>query len=216
MDETVTACNRQDDAAFEARLLGPLPAQDEDDKNTLGKNESSVILRFSLRGDWSNDQCRFLTGGDASVLIWQRLWQRNGKEHRDWLSYDILQAAHHCSWRSLSFDSWSDWGEEAEVDPEARNALSQTQQGAVIVASSKPIENDDDNPPHERAKREYLDILGNDEERFFCTDEYWKKHTQALEFEIGSGGVTRRIPESSKASSALGIGGVAAQPRHHG
>ena len=45
--------------------------------------------------------------------------------------------------------------------------------GAVIVASCKPIKADDDNPPHERAKREYLDILNNDKDRFFCTDEYW-------------------------------------------
>lgn len=216
LDEVVTECNWRDEGAFEARLLAPLPSQDDDDERTLGKNESSVILRFSLLGGGGNDQCRFLTGGDASAIIWQRLWQRHGDGQADWLSYDILQSPHHCSWRSLSFDSWSEWGEQAQVDPEARNALSQTRKGAVIVASSKPIKKDDDNPPHERAKREYQDILEGDEERFYCTDEYWNAQNQSLEFEIGPGGITRLITESSGAASALGIGGVASQPRQHG
>jgi hypothetical protein len=105
-------------------------------------------------------------------------------EIADWLTYDILQAPHHCSWRSLSFDSWSDLGEKVKVDQDARAALSQIRKGAVIVASSKPIKKDDDNPPHERAKREYVDTLDGDDERFYCTDEYWNDEHRALEFEL--------------------------------
>jgi hypothetical protein len=55
-------------------------------------------------------------------------------------------------------------GERVKVGEAARNALSQTRKGAVIVASCKPIKKDDDNPPHERAKREYIDILDDDED----------------------------------------------------
>ena len=139
LDETVTAANRVKAAVFEARLLAPLPAESDEEEDELSTNESSIIMRFSLAGGGVADRCRFLTGGDAEVAIWKRLWQRHGDDNADWLTYDILQTPHHCSWRSLSFESWTDLGEDAEVDEDARNALSQTRKGAVIVASSKPI-----------------------------------------------------------------------------
>ena len=217
LDDMVSTCNRVDDGTFEARLLGPLPADDDDDEAELSKNASSVILGFSLKGGGVDDQCRFLTGGDAGVTIWKKLWESHGDDHPDWLRYDMLQTPHHCSWRSLSFDSWTDHGEDAKVDPGAREALSQTRKGAVIVSSSKPIKKDDDNPPHERAKREYIDILDGDDERFFCTDEYWSDENQVLEFEIKASGIIRKVAKAAAlAASALGIGATAAQARPHG
>ena len=215
LDDMVSACNRVDAGVFEARLLGPLPV--EEDEEELEKNDSSVILRFSLKGGGVGDRCRFLTGGDAGVSIWKRLWTWHGDDHPDWLTYDILQTPHHCSWRSLSFDSWSDLGEDAKVDPDARESLSQTRKGAVIVASSKPIKKDDDNPPHERAKQEYVDIVDGDDERFYCTDEYWADENRALEFEIKASGITRKMAKAAAlAVPALGIGATAAHARHHG
>lgn len=216
LDDTVSACNRVDVGAFEARLLGPVPSENEEDEEELSKNDSSVILRFSLKGGGAVDQCRLLTGGDAGIAIWSRLWQRHGDGNEDWLSYDILQTPHHCSWRSLSFDRWSEMGEKVKVDPDARKALSQTRKGAVIIASSKPIKKDQDNPPHERAKREYVNILGDDD-RFYCTDEFWDEQNQPLEFEVKASGVTRKIAKAAAlAAPALGIGGTAAQARQHG
>ncbi len=217
LDEEFSACNRVDDGVFSARLLGPLNSDSDEDEQELEKNDSSVILRFSLRGGGVKDRCRFLTGGDAGVAIWKRLWERHGDENSDWLSYDALQTPHHCSWRSLSFDRWSKLGEDVEVDPDARNALSQTREGAVIVSSSKPIKKDEDNPPHERAKREYVDILDGNDDDFYCTDEFWDDEKQSLEFEIKATGITRKIAKAAAvAASALGIGATAAHARQHG
>jgi len=217
LDDTVSACNRVKAGVFEARLLAPLPAADDAEEEELSKNESSVILRFSLAGGGLADRCRFLTGGDAEVAIWNRLWNRHGDDNPDWLTYDVLQTPHHCSWRSLSFDSWTDLGEDAQVDDAARSALSQTRKGAVIVASCKPIKADDDNPPHERAKREYVDIVDGDEDRFFCTDEFWDDKGQTLEFEIKASGVVRKIGKAAAiAAPALGISATAAHARQHG
>lgn len=215
--QSIVMLNRKNDSAFEALLLAPLPPVDEDDEETLRHNQSSVILRFKLAGDGVADRCRFLTGGDAEVAIWNRLWNLHGKSNPDWFSYDILETPHHCSWRSLSYDSWTDLGEDAEVDPAARSALSQTRKGAIIVASCKPIKADDDNPPHERAKREYLDIVDNDDDRFYCTDEFWDDKKRALEFEIKASGVVRKLAQASViAAPALGISATAAQSRPHG
>jgi hypothetical protein len=68
----------------------------------------------------------------------------------------MIFCRHHTitSWHSLSYDSWSELGEDAEVSESARNALSQTRTGAVIIASSRPIEDDDNDPPSMRAKRD--------------------------------------------------------------
>lgn len=217
LNEALGACNRLADGAFEARLLAPLPPEDEDDEETLRHNQSSVILRFSLRGGGISDRCRYLTGGDAEVEIWKRLWKSHGKTNSDWLTYDIMMPPHHVSWRSLSSDRWSELGEKVKVDSDARNALSQTRKGAVIVASCKPIKADDDNPPHERAKREYVDILDDDADRFFCTDEYWAEKELALTFEVKSSGIVRKIGSAAAlAAPALGISSTASHARPHG
>lgn len=215
--ETITSVNREDGGVFAALLLAPLPPEDEDDEETLRHNQSSVIMRFSLTGGGVSDRCRFLSGGDAEVAIWNRLWNLHSKSNADWFSYDLMETPHHCSWRSLSFDRWSEMGEDVKVDPAARKALSQTRKGAVIVASCKSIKADDDNPPHERAKREYVDIVDGDDDRFFCTEEFWAKKKRALEFEIKASGVVRKMAEASVlAAPALGISATASQARHHG
>jgi hypothetical protein len=105
LDGTVTAANRVRAGVFEARLLAPLSSDSDEEEEELSTNESSVVLRFSLTGGSVADRCRFLTGGDAEVAIWQRLWQRHEGANPDWLSYDLLPAPHHCSWRSLSFSA---------------------------------------------------------------------------------------------------------------
>lgn len=217
IDESFSACNRISDGVFDARLLGPLPADNDEDEEELSKNASSVILRFSIKGGGVSDQCRFLTGGDAGVSIWKRLWLRHGKSNSDWLEYDILQSPHHCSWRSLSFDSWRDLREDAKVDSDARDALSRTRKGAVVIASSKPIKADDDNPPHDRAKREYVEIVDGDSDRLICTDEHWSGTQAVLEYEIKASGVVKKLAAATAgATSSLGIGATAAQPRQHG
>jgi hypothetical protein len=217
LNDAFSVCNRLDDTVFEARLLGPLPPIDDDDEDTLRHNQSSVILQVSLAGGGVADKCRLLTGGDAEVAIWNRLWNEHGADNADWFTYDILRVPHHCSWRSLSYDRWSELGEAVEVDEPARNALSQTRKGAVIVASCKPIKADDDNPPHERAKREYLDILDNDKDRFFCTDEYWDDKSVPLEFEVKASGVIRKIGAvAAIAAPALGVSATASHVRPHG
>src|SRR5690606_20267858 len=130
---------------------------DDEEEEALSKNQSSTILQFSLAGDQVGDRCRFLTGGDAEVAIWERLWQRHSWRS-DWLSYDILQTPHHCSWHSLSHDSWSEMGGDAVGGEEARHALAQARDGAGVVARSKPIKDDDSGPRWIRAKREYVAI----------------------------------------------------------
>lgn len=217
-DDAVSALNRVTAGAFEGRLLAPMP-HDDDEKleEKLSKNQSSVVIRFSIRGGGVLDKCHFLSGGDAEVAIWERLWGKHGDTHADWLDYDVLQAPHHCSWHSLSYDSYSTYGEDAEVCEDARNALSQTRKGAIVIASSETIEPEDSDPPSDRAKREYITIVDDDDDRFICVADVWIDEGRALQYDITSSGVTKTARNVAKAAvSALGIGATAAQARYHG
>jgi len=210
VDKEFSRINGQTDHSLNVRLLAPLPKGDDDDEDFLSKNNSSTILRFSLTGDQHPDKCRFLTGGDAEVAIWDRLWSRHSSRSL-WLSYDILQAPHHCSWHSLSYDSWSEKGEDATVSDDARNALSRTRGGATIVASSVSIVDDDRDPPCIRAKREYRSILQPVKGDFRCVGD----RSDVMDFAIGAHG-HRLKSKSLAAASVFGPAIIGRQPLPHG
>ena len=215
IDEEFSRVNGQDDSSMTVRLLGPLPKADDDEEEVLSKNNSSTILQFSLAGGGIPDKCRFLTGGDTEVAIWEKLWQCH-RWHAEWLSYDILQTPHHCSWHSLSYDSWSDLGEDAEICEDARNALSQARSGATIVASSNAIKDDKNDPPCIRAKREYVSVADDVKGTFRCVGEYpSEKLPDVMEFEIAQHGPRRRtIQGGSKDTRRAGI--IGREPLRHG
>ncbi|WP_262048158.1 metallohydrolase [Bradyrhizobium sp. Bra78] len=198
------------DESFEARLLAPLKADDEEEEALISKNDSSVILRVDLKVS-QVVKARYLIGGDAGVAIWERLWDRN-KNRASRLEYDVLIAPHHCSWRSLSYDSWSEKGEKAKVNEAARSALAQAREGALIISSSKPVEDDEDDPPCIRAKREYLEILEQPNGEFKCVAD--GSGDKPLVIEIASSGT--KIKRAAFAT-ALGLGtGIGSQPLAHG
>src|SRR5208337_731400 len=141
VDTEFSRINGSADLSFTARLIAPLPSDDDAEEDVLTKNGSSTILGISMTSDWV-EGARYLIGGDAEVGVWERVWDRN-KERKHVLEYDVLIAPHHCSWHGLSWDSWSDCGEDAEVSKDARSALGQARPGAKIIASSKPVADDD-------------------------------------------------------------------------
>lgn len=192
-----------DSASF--RLLSPVGKSDDDEEEEKkAKNLSSVVLQCLFHTANEPEACTFLTGGDAEVAIWEKIWERY--EGTDWIKYDILQAPHHCSWRSLSHDSWSELGEDAKVSDDARNALSQTHDGAMIISSSKSIKDDDDNPPCIRAKREYQEIG-----EFICIGD--DSPEEVLEFEVTPGGPQKKARKISDGKIHGGAGiGIQIQP----
>ena len=215
LDEEFSKINGKGDRTMRVRLLAPIPPDDEDDEQVLTKNNSSTILRFSLEGGGIPDKCRFLTGGDAEVAVWEKLWKRHWRRS-DWLTYDILLSPHHCSWHSLSYDSWSEERENAKVCEAARSALSQVRAGATIIASSNPIKNDDNDPPCVRAKREYERILQGVAGTFKCVGEHPSEEApDVMEFEIGAHGLRQRTSLMG-GSAVLGPGLIGRQPLGHG
>jgi len=170
VDETFSTIDGVYDSSFSARLLGPLPPADDAEEEVLSKNDSSVIVQLTLASGTQPQAARYLVGGDAEVAIWESLWAKH-KWTPDVLAYDILIAPHHCSWHSLSWDSWSKKREEAKVSPDARSALGQARPGAIVIASSCPIKDDDNDPPCIRAKREYVAMVKPVGGEFRCVSD---------------------------------------------
>lgn len=210
--EKISRINGAPNSYFEAHLLAPSLVCDDDEEVELrAKNQSSVILNFDIVATHVGmNRYRFLTAGDAEVAIWERLWDRY-KDEPDVLEYDILETPHHCSWRVLSWDSWSDCGEDAEVSEAARSALGQARHGAKIIASCKPIKEGDGDPPCTRAKREYESILDPVFGKFLCTDETPFTWAPApIDIDILAAGPKVRVVEVATAAAATA---AAAAPR---
>lgn len=212
--QTITKVNGEVNSTLTACLLGPLSkANSEEAEEALAKNRSSVILQFRLSAGGRTSACRFLAGGDAEVAIWERLWE----EYRNsgWLEYDVLLTPHHCSWHSLSYDSWSKKGKNAVVSETARTALSQARPGAIIIASSKPIRGNDTDPPCIGAKHEYEKIADSVHGQFKCTGEYPSQQSPDLiEIEITAYGP--RLKSKSTGSPFIVSGAIGRQPLGHG
>jgi hypothetical protein len=202
--KTITTINGTTDTSFRGRLLAPTGKGTDEEEETKSKNHSSVIIRFSIAYGDTLHACRFLSGSDAMVAIWERIWQ-NWKDATASIDYNILQSPHHCSWHSLSHDSWSDKGEDAKVSKDARSALGQAKSGAFIIASSKPIKDDKDDPPCIRAKREYESILSPVKGQFLNTAVHGGKDEPVpMEFDVtASGPVLREVAQKAQKAATL-------------
>lgn len=210
VDEVFSKICGTNNSSFEARLLAPMPSDDDEEEDVLTKNNSSVIIRIDLKVA-KVTKTRYLIGGDAEVAIWDLIWDRN-KSRAERLQYDVLIAPHHCSWHSLSYDSWSKMGEKAKVSDPARKALGQALEGALVVASSKAIKDDKNDPPCIRAKREYIDILNSVKGEFKCVAD--SAGDDPLVIEVSSSGA--KIKRAAFASTLGVASGIGSQPLAHG
>ncbi|MGH9497257.1 MAG: hypothetical protein ACRD3B_19835 [Candidatus Sulfotelmatobacter sp.] len=209
-DEVFDRVNGTHNELFKARLLAPLPiSDDEAEDEELGKNHSSVILNIELADTSERKTVKnFLTGGDAEVLIWEKLWEKH-KKKPEVLAYDSMLTTHHCSWHTLSHDSRTELGDKAKVSADAKSALSQIRQGGIIVASSCPIKDDDCDPPCHAAKLEYQSIAKSAKGEFLCTDEYPTESEPApLELTISDGKLTKSVRSATMHAPAILTAGI--------
>jgi hypothetical protein len=192
---------------IDIRVLGPAATSDlKEQEDKLGKNHSSVIVNMTIKNSSGSTLGQFLNGGDAEVVCWDNLWSRlKEKNHTSWLEYDVMQAPHHCSWRSLSHESWSDTKGKAKASDDAYSALSQGRDGAYIVTSSKKVVDDYIDPPCIGAKRQYLEMLNaNDKSGTFkcVADVKQKGENISFELDLTSVGIVDVTPKAKLSETA--------------
>jgi hypothetical protein len=180
-------------------ILSPIAQQeDELDEDFFEHNRQSIVIQLTFNEDDNENQ--IMLAADADCMVWETLWTKYKSQKSD-LAYDLLLAPHHCSWHSLSYDSQSEC-DDPKVNERALKALSQNKDGAYIVSQSKPITDEDSDPPSTAAKAEYVKLVGKD--HFYCTDEYPNEKTpEPLEFNLTKEGMQIKPRfEKSKLSTA--------------
>lgn len=220
-ESTISMINETKIPGLQVKVLGPLADNDFTDGKVPDKNRSSVILRWAIAAPGSNTANNYiLLGGDAGVDVWEILWSKY-KGQTDNLEYDIMLAPHHCSWHTLSHDSRSEC-DDPMVSADAKAALSQALDGAVIVSSSDPIKDDDKDPPCYAAMKEYQSIVKAVRGEFICLGEHKPskgKAPEVLVYKLTSDGPqadsSSRSQQQSKASVISGVG-LTRKPIHHG
>ncbi|MAY15945.1 hypothetical protein [Thalassolituus sp. UBA2009] len=171
LDEKTSVIGGISQSDFTAYLYGPAsPSKISGEEEKFSKNNSSVIINYAISSGQTT--AKFLTGGDAEVACWENLHDRLSDSLSN-LDYHILQTPHHCSWHSLSEESWSKI-KEKKLDPgenvsqKALETLNNAQSEAIIVSSSNAIEDDSNDPPCYGAKDQYQNIVSEVDGKFVC------------------------------------------------
>lgn len=181
-----------------ATVLGPLSDREFDESVDHDKNRSSVIIQWAIASHgYTTASNHILLGGDAGVAVWEVLWDKYSADTAK-LQYDILIPPHHCSWRTLSHDSYSE-SDDPKVSEKAKSALEQALDGAVVVSSSKAIKNDDNDPPNHQAKKEYEGIVDSVDGEFRCLAD--NKPSKKKAPEVLTYALTNTGPQEDKTSN---------------
>lgn len=160
-------------------------AKDDDGE----RNNSSLVIRWAYNGTKAS---KIMLAGDAEYQVWERLYEESSDEDLEW---HILLSPHHCSRTPFSFKNENG---DYENSDSAWDALTHIQGKGFIVASSKPIKDDDDNPPHYEAKNRYIQLLNengtNGKTRFFNPETHSNKDkAEPVVFKLGDDGAKRSV-----------------------
>lgn len=171
------------------------PFKGDTDDEVCERNDASVVMQLRFKRGTDPLACRILLGGDAGATIWEKIILKSADETLKW---DLLLAPHHCSWTFFS-DGPSD---AEEADAAIMDFLRDHHlQGARVVASSKPIKNDDDNPPHFVAAKRYREAVGK--MALLCTGEHpSEKSPRPLVFDVSEKGPILRTASPGTTSGA--------------
>ena len=151
------------------------------------RNNSSIVAQYTLyNGSNQSHKMEILEGGDADHYRWEKvktISEDNGNEDR--LRFDIMVTPHHCSW---GFFNDRPYDPNTEPKETSVNLIKDYgNDNAYIVANSKAIKNDGDNPPHFPAKTEYRSAMHNSS-NFKCTANHPKaSKPEPMHFELSGG-----------------------------
>jgi len=160
------------------------------------RNDCSLAFQITLTNEETESKALYF--GDLTYPILKRIFTVSEAKNLEW---NILLAPHHCS-KSAMY--WKDEGDEDEslksdiLDLIQEHAL----EPGYIIASSAPIPASNepgDNPPHVKAKREYLKIVPDE---FICTHEHPNKSDPVpIVFAVTSIGVDYLGSEDDQSAS---------------
>ena len=201
-------------------VLAPLADNDFPDDVDVDKNRSSIVMQWSIASHGRLTPTNFLLlAGDADVHVWKILAKKH-QYNMDNLKYDLLLAPHHCSWHTLSEDSYSS-RDAPKVNEQAVEALSESREGSVIISSSDEIKDDDNDPPNYQAMQEYKKILKEVDGQFKSLALHKpnkKTYPEMLVYRLTAEGIQEEegSDKSTAAKTAIGMASTTRTQIPHG
>jgi hypothetical protein len=205
--DVVSRFNDKDQKTFSAFIHAPFKIHlDSPDKD---KNSASIVFqaRFKCAENRSDFATLAMFGGDSDHTTWLQILNKTKSSGKDKsesaLNWDIFLASHHCSW---SF--FNDTPQEEHPTPvkTALQTLDYKRLNGKVIASSKAIKNDENNPPHYEAKEEYIKKVGSTNFLNTQTYELKGKTPQPIVYEITCQGPMKPKLAEGAAKSVGGAG----------
>lgn len=186
------------------------PFKNDTDSKWAERNDTSVVLQARFDIDGEENAVQVIFGGDSEFGIWEKIVEKSKDSTLKW---DIFLAPHHCSW---TFFNKVPYEKDDEPCESSLKLLNKKCTGAFVVASCKPIKDDDDNPPHYAAKEQYIEIVGKD--NFYVTGEYPdSKKPKPLIFVLTKNGPRKKdLSRSQSCNTSSAINNVLKTPHTYG
>ena len=164
------------------------------------RNVASIVAQYKLKSPSHQEELLLIEGGDADHYQWAEIkYQTEQHSNYQCLQFDIMLASHHCSW---SFYNDRPYRNNKEPRLTSKELIaSYARDSAFVVASSKEVVNNEDNPPHYPAKTEYIDDLPKSG-TFLCTgEEPTRAAPKPVIFILSNTGVERKLPDANDTDS---------------
>ena len=206
--ETIKKVNGKSMPLLEFFVHSPFKDSLVEGRAEADKNETSIVMqaRFKNASTDTKPSALYLFGGDADHYIWEEIQdQSSAHGNDDKLDFDIFMAPHHCSWTYFNDVPYKKGETDEPVESSKDLIKDHKTKGAVIIASSKQIKDDDDNPPHYPAKGEYVKLIGSD--KFISlAEEPGTKKPKPVVYEVTSSGFQRKDKNQQNGSAGAAIG----------
>jgi len=182
------------------------------------KNTTSIVVqaRFKTNSNDSEFAARLILGGDADHYNWEKILEKTEKYgNEEALKWNLLLAPHHCSWTYFNDVPYNDKeSNKMPKDYSVKIIKDYQLKGGQIIASSKLIKNNEDNPPHNQAKKEYEKHIDSKDDFISLAESPKPSKPEPVVYEITSNGPKRIDDGKSKANEKLDaaaiIGGASA------
>lgn len=158
------------------------------------KNSTSIVFQARFKNLSTDKDYTGLVmfGGDSDHYSWKVILEKTKKykndEKEQALKWDIFLAPHHCSW---SFFNDRPQEENPDPKPTSLEILGYKRVGGIVIASSKKIVDDEDNPPHYEAKQEYIKKLDRSSNFLNTSVEPKESAPEPIVFEITANGINK-------------------------
>jgi beta-lactamase superfamily II metal-dependent hydrolase len=174
---------------FEAFIHAPFK-DDMDDT----RNNTSLAFQINLKEADAVGKALFF--GDREYPLIKKIFDKTKERERtQYLEWDVMLAAHHCS-KCVMY--WADADEEEEkFRQDIMDDFEEVRrEGVYIIASCRFDFGDADGklPPHQKARNRYEEIVETG--HFTCTHEHPnKEHPEAIVFVVDANGIRYEKPE---------------------